>query len=350
MPKPNPHILVIRLSAMGDVAIAVPLLNSLVHHYSDLELTVLTKQQFGVLFENIPRIKVKIAEVKTKHKSVAGLHKLSKELKPQQFTAVADIHNVLRSKLLGAFLKLKGVQVVKIDKGRAEKRELTRSKNKVFKPLKSTAARYAEVFKKLGFLIDLDHLIFLQKRPLQKDLKTKLKWDSNSKAIGIAPFAAHEGKTYPEELMKKVIADLAEKPGLQLYLFGGGEEESEKLNNWAKPYDNVHNVAGSFDFKTELQLISNLDLMLSMDSGNGHLAAMFGVKVITIWGQTHPYLGFAPYGQTEDLQLLPDRKNFPFLPTSVYGNNKGIDNHAIMSSISPDKVVEKINMQLDHKA
>ncbi len=346
MPEPKPHILVIRLSAMGDVAIAVPLINTLISKYEQLEVTVLTKQMFRFYFEGIPRVHVVIAEVKTTHKGVLGLYKLSNALKAKQFNGVADIHNVLRSKILGFFLKLKGLTVVKIDKGRAEKKALTRPENKVLKPLKTTAQRYTEVFEKLGYSIDLEHLQFLKAVPLSHDVKEKLHWNNAAKHIGIAPFAAHEGKTYPPELMRLVIEELAKDLTLQIYLFGGGNKETKILQSWSASVENVFCVAGAFDFKMELNIISNLHLMLSMDSGNGHLAAMYGVKVMTVWGQTHPYLGFAPYGQTEDLQLLPDLKRFPFLPTSVFGNTKGIDNHDILSSISPGQIVNRINEQL----
>ena len=56
-------------------------------------------------------------------------------------------------------------------------------------------------------------------------------------------------------------------------------------------------MAGKYKFKEELALISNLDLMVSMDSSNGHLAAIYGVPIVTLWGVTHPFLGFAPFGQ-----------------------------------------------------
>lgn len=343
MPEPEPHILVIRLSAMGDVAIVVPLVNTLIFKYEQLEVTILTKQMFRCFFEGIPRVNVVVAEVKTAHKGVAGLYKLSRTLSTKQFNGVADIHNVLRSKILDFFLKLKGLKVIKINKGRAEKKALTRTENKVLKPLKTTAERYIEVFEKLGFDVDLNQLRFLKAVPLHNDVKEKLNWKNSVLKVGIAPFAAHEGKTYPKELMQLVVEKLANDQGLQIYLFGGGKKETKILQSWSAAFDNVFCVAGTFDFKTELNIISNLGLMLSMDSGNGHLAAMYGVKVLTIWGQTHPYLGFAPYGQTEDLQLIPDRKQFSFLPTSVYGNTKGIDNHKIMSSISPEVVVSKID-------
>ena len=96
------------------------------------------------------------------------------------------------------------------------------------------------------------------------------------------------------------------------------------------------------NFKEELQLISNLDLMLAMDSGNGHLAAIYGVPTITIWGITHPYAGFAPFGQPEENSLLADRTKFPFIPTSIYGNKMPDGYENAMETIHPDKILEKI--------
>ena len=142
MPRPKSHILVIRLSAMGDVAIAVPLLNTIIHAYPELEITVLTKRHYTVLFKGIPRLHVKVANVKTTHKGLWGLYKLSRDLKAIQFSGVADIHNVLRSNILGSFLKSKTIRVVRIDKGRAEKKALTRQTHKIFKPLKMINSGY----------------------------------------------------------------------------------------------------------------------------------------------------------------------------------------------------------------
>ena len=55
---------------------------------------------------------------------------------------------------------------------------------------------------------------------------------------------------------------------------------------------NIIYMAGKLQLQQELQLVSNLDVMLSMDSGNAHIAAMLGVKVITLWGVRHPYAAF----------------------------------------------------------
>jgi ADP-heptose:LPS heptosyltransferase len=145
-----------------------------------------------------------------------------------------------------------------------------------------------------------------------------------------------------------VIDNLAENGNYKLFLFGGGKEETEKLNTLAKQRENIIVAAGKLKFNQELQLISNLDVMLSMDSGNAHIAAILGVKVITLWGATHPFAGFAPFNQPMENCLTADREKYPLLPTSVYGNKKVEGYEDVMRSISVESIVKKINLVLNH--
>lgn len=335
MPKQSKHILVIRLSAMGDVAMSVPVLSVLCQKYPDLKITVLTRIFFTPFFRDLPNVTVFPAEVEGKHKGVLGLYKLSKELKKLKIDAVADLHNVLRSNVLKTFLI--GKKIIQIDKGRSEKKALVSGEK--FQRLKTTHQRYADVFEVLGFPVDLSNPIFPKKSSLSKKLQTLLDLDSK-RIIGIAPFAAHEGKMYPLDLIKKVIESLSKD--YKIILFGGGKKEIETLNDLEGNFDNVVNIAGKLSLDVELDVISNLDVMLSMDSGNAHLAAMLGVKVITVWGVTHPYAGFTPFNQPEDYALLADRNKFPLIPTSIYGNKYPEAYKEVSRSISPEKVVNKI--------
>jgi ADP-heptose:LPS heptosyltransferase len=340
------HILVIRLSAMGDVAMTVPVLKQLLETYPKLKITVLTKPFFASIFEHLDRVEVVKAEIKTKHKGISGLWVLAKSLHRLEFDSIADLHNVLRSRILCGFLKVMGHDYHRIYKGRSGKKALTRADNKIFKPLKSTHRRYADVFKKLNLTLDKTFQIEKQKLTLSKALSSSKELVTCQKWIGIAPFAAHSPKQYPLNLMKQVLAKLDEKE-VQVLLFGGGSNEKKYLESLAKDFKKCYSIAEKFSFPEELQLISNLEVMLSMDSGNGHLAAMFGVDVITLWGATHPYAGFAPYGQTEDQQLLPDLKKYPLLPTSVYGNKKVKAYENVMQDITPDEVFQKLKPYLD---
>lgn len=339
-------ILVIRLSAMGDVAMAVPILMALTAQYPEVRITVLSKAFLAPLFEQLPQVDFKAAEVKGKHSGVGGLYKLFLELKKKNFTGVADLHGVIRSHVLSGFFRTIGVKVAKINKGRKEKKTLTRPKNKIFKPLITTHQRYADVFEKLGYPVALNRSYFLEKRQINAEIDQKLAI-SGQKSVGFAPFAAHEGKKYPLNLVKEVISALAENTGCKILLFGGGKEEEKQLNSLAEKFENTVNIAGRFSFAEELDIISNLNLMIAMDSGNGHLAATFGVPVITIWGVTHPYLGFAPYQQPAENQILADRQQFPLIPTSVYGNKMPQGYEAVMQDILPQKIIDQANKLLN---
>jgi ADP-heptose:LPS heptosyltransferase len=167
--------------------------------------------------------------------------------------------------------------------------------------------------------------------------------------IGIAPFAQYDSKVYPLDLMQKVINALASHKNSTIFLFGGGQKEKEQLDNLKSDKNNVVNMAGKVPFATELDLISNLDLMLSMDSGNGHIAAMLGIPVVTLWGATHPFAGFLPFNQTMDKALVSDRNQYPNLPTSVYGNKKVAGYENAMRTILPEQVVARMEEVLKEK-
>ena len=341
----HPHILIIRLSAMGDVAMAVTVVRALVDQHPNTQITIVSKPFFKPLFAGMPNVCFFAADVKKKHRGILGLLQLFRELKTKKITHVADFHDALRSKILRTFFRMIGIPVVSIDKGRSEKKALTRSTNKVLKPLKTSHQRYADVLNALGFSTDLSDSKAIQRKPLSKKI-TAITGSKERQWIGIAPFAAFRGKIYPFHLMEEVIVSLASR-GFQLFLFGGGEHEIEQLNVLEKKHDYVLNTAGKFSFEEELQLISSLDLMISMDSGNAHLSAMQQVKTITLWGVTHPYAGFAPFDQPADYCLLSDLERCPKIPCSVYGNKMADGYEKAMESICPKTVVEKVLLVLN---
>jgi ADP-heptose:LPS heptosyltransferase len=345
MEHASKHILVIRLSAMGDVAMTVPVIKALVRTYPDIKITVVSRGFLKPIFQNIPNVHFYTADVKGKHKGLYGLFRLYKELKKLNIDCIADLHNVLRSKILGVYFKFGGFKMAQIDKGRAEKKDLVKKEGKIFTQLKTTHERYADVFAKLGYKLTLTKEDVLPKLKITKKVslfigKTKKKW------IGIAPFAAFQGKTYPVEQMQTLLEKLSATNTYKIILFGGPSEKKQ-LTEWENSYDHVRSSAGLFSFEEELILISNLDVMLSMDSGNAHLAAMFGKKVITIWGITHPYAGFYPFNQPSEYALLADKEQYPLLPTSIYGNKfpEGYEN--VMQTITPEAVFEKIEEVLE---
>ncbi len=331
---------------MGDVAMTVPVLRALVAQHPEVKITVVSRVFYKPIFKNIPNVNFFSAHLHHRHKGLLGLFRLYKDLKSKGVTEFADLHDVLRSKIIRTLFSFSGIKTGTVDKGRADKAALIRAENKIFKPLSTMFERYVTVFEQLGFSLDLSNPIFPPKQKLDTEI-VDLIGENYQKLIGIAPFARYDSKVYPLDLMQQVIDKLASTKTHKILLFGGGKKEIELLDSISKDKENVLVVAGQLKFKQELQLISNLDVMLSMDSGNAHLAAMLGVKVITLWGATHPFAGFSPFNQPIENALVSNRNLFPKLPTSVYGNKKVSGYENAMRTIPIESVINKINSFLE---
>lgn len=338
------HLLIMRLSAIGDVAMTVPVVLALRQQYPKLKITIVSRPLFKSFFAFIPDIHFYAADVENSQTGIRGLYKLYKDLSVLGIDAFADLHNVLRSKVIATFFKWNKTPVISLNKDRTQRKKLTGLKPKILSPMKSMIDRHAEVCKKLHLPIDLSEIKLIDSQPMSTEIE-RITGKKNSKWIGIAPFATYETKMYPLSLMKEVIQLLLQDE-VKVFLFGGGKNEVEQLKSMASVSSNCVNIAGTLTFQQELDLISNLDLMLSMDSGNGHMAAMFGVSVITMWGNTHPFAGFVPFRQPIENSLLPDMEKYPFLPTSVYGNKIVPGYTDCMKTIQPEVVVKKINQLL----
>ena len=339
MPAPK-HILVTRFSAMGDVAMTVPVVEAVLEQNPGVQITYISRPGFADFFKGIPGFHYFEADFELLYNGFAGPLKLFKKLKTAaKYDAVADLHDSLRSKFLRRLFRFNGAKVAYIDKGRAEKKSLTRFPNKILIPLKRTTERYADVFRQLGLQVDLDYLLKKQSLPLN-DYTLSITGNTDMPWIGIAPFAKHKGKIYPYEKTEEVIAALSKEP-VKLLLFGGSEHEKEICSKWASQYNNVVSTVRLLDMEEELAVISNLELMLSMDSAGMHLASLVGTPVISVWGATHHYAGFLGYGQSEENIIADD---IECRPCSVYGNKPCFrKDYACMQNINAMSIVDKIN-------
>ena len=334
-------ILITRFSAVGDIAMTIPLLYSLARTYPSDKFIFVSRERFGQFFIDKPENLHFIGINLDKYKGLAGLFKLYKELNRHKPDAFADLHDVLRTKILrGYFSVLSGAKVANIEKGRAEKKRLTRQKNKIQEQLKSTFERYREVFNRIGmpFTPEFTSLFNGAKGNIE-EFGAIIPAKGNDKWVGVAPFAAHKGKIYPTEKMREVVAILAQKPGIQIFCFGNGPKEEAVINEWCKEFPCVHSFLGRTNFNGELRLISHLDAMVCMDSANMHMASLTGTPAISIWGATSPLAGFLGWKQKEEdcigLQL-------PCRPCSIFGNKPCIYGDYRCMNISPADIAAKI--------
>lgn len=297
-------VLAYRFSAFGDVAMTVPVIREILEQNPGLSIIFLSRENFADLFQDLPNLTFKGVDIE-QYKGFFGLRRLQKELVAEfNPDCIADLHNVIRTKILTKIFRRKGFKVEVIDKGKSEKEHLTNVWNIEKKPLKHTTERYADVFRSLGFHISLSH---------QYRTSNIVK-----EGIGFAPFAQHEGKMMPLEKSLEIVRILAKNH--KVYFFGGGKSEVEILNTWQTQVPNTENLAGKLSLKEELSKISSLKTMISMDSANMHLASLVGTRCISVWGQTHHYAGFLGYGQsTDDIVQV---KDLSCRPCSVFGDKQ----------------------------
>lgn len=330
---------------MGDVAMTLPVIYSFLQSNPDVEISMLSAPKFSALFEPIPNLKFIPVDTKKEYKGIKGMWKLFRHLKKNnQFDGVIDLHDVLRSKMLRTYFKLSRTPVYKIDKGRAEKKELTREEKKVLKPLKSTIERYKEVFIRAGYPVnDCFDSLYSEEISLPSSVQEFL-GEKKEKWLAIAPFAQHKGKIYPLSKMEEIVRHYSDKGDIKVILFGGGKSEQETMNKWVENYSNIVSIAGKFNIQEELKILQQCNVLLSMDSANMHFASLVKTPVVSIWGATHPFAGFYGYKQDPGNAVQLD---LACRPCSIYGNKPcKHGNYPCLNNINKEVIISKLDSYL----
>lgn len=324
--------LVIRFSALGDVALTVPVLKHVSFSNPDARFIVVSDSRWADLFLGIERVRFQGFDLEKKYKGLKGIIGIFRFLlRNYHFEAVADLHGVIRTHALKLFFFFSGKQIVSIKKGRSEKAIITRKNNKQVYQLPHTTERYIKVFEQLGLSVN--------RQLLTEDMIKYEKGANAIKKIGFAPFAKHALKIYPLEKMEQVVSYF-DKEGYKLYVFGKGQEEYKIIEAWSKKFKQIVTIEDSITLSYEMNIISALDLMVTMDSANMHLASNRNVPVVSVWGPTHPYAGFYGFRQDPSNAVQLD---LPCRPCSVYGNKQcWRGDHACMREIAPGGIISKI--------
>ena len=362
------HLLIIRFSAMGDVAMAVPVVKSLAQQYPDLRITVLSRPLARPLFDGLaPNVGFMGADIKGEYRGLKGLNALYRRLTAKNFTAIADLHCILRSSYLRMRFNIDRYRVEHIDKHRAARRALTATHDKRLEPLPTLFDDYADVLARLGYPVRPEFTSIFPDGGGRFDLiadKTGTKLPGEQ-WIGIAPFAAHKGKAYPTDQMERVVELLLERrPHCRIFLFGGGADERDTLTSWEDRHerDTLTSWEGRYERDTlaswegrherctcastllgslyrELVLMSHLDVMVSMDNAYMHLASLTATRVVSVWGATHPFAGFTGWRQAASDAV---QAALPCRPCSILGNKPCLrGDYACLTSIKPEEIVER---------
>jgi ADP-heptose:LPS heptosyltransferase len=342
-------ILILRFSSMGDVVLLVPVVKSLVAEHKDVEVTVVTRPQYAPFFYDIERVVSFPADVDYTYNGVFGMRELFRTLiRKSDFDVVIDMHDHIRTVFLRTLFKIFGTPVIVFKKGREEKNAFTRKENKIITPLAHTIQRYQDAVEKAGFHITLEQPPYFTLNDsieaaaaewlAQRSLVKKEKW------IGIAPFAMHGSKIWPLENYASVIEKTLEHIPAKFFMFGGGSREVKYFESLKQKFpEHIHIVADQLKIRQEIAVIQRLDLMLCVDSSNMHLAALANIPLVSIWGGTHPDVGFGPFKKGPESVLQISREELPCRPCSVYGRDTCyVGGFPCLTRITSENIVERM--------
>jgi ADP-heptose:LPS heptosyltransferase len=310
--------------------------------YPEVELTLLTRAAFKPFFSSVSGLDLFFPDLKKRHKGFYGLIRLFIDIKRQsEINYVIDLHDVLRSKLLRLLFRISGTPIAIIDKGRHEKRLLISGKKKV--QLKHSVERYCDVFAKVGYPVTPSKENWIVPSPELISKTNILSGTRSGLNIGVAPYAKHKLKMWPEQNMIRLLDLIAKNYKCRFWLFGGNEDSGRLFALQCRIAGST-SLVGKLSLNDELVFMSKLDMMISMDSSNMHMAALVGTKVISIWGSTDPLGGFAAWMQPENLSIRIPVDELTCRPCTIYGKGdcKRLD-FACMTWLTPEMVYKKID-------
>lgn len=303
------QFLAIRLSALGDVAMVVSQLRRAAIAMPEASFTLITRPFMAklLLYEPLPNLNAYSIDIE-KEGTPTGLVTLAKKLHEKHPQAtIIDFHDVLRSKVLRGCFALLGHKIFALKKPRKERKRLFHERSEAVVPEELYVPSMISLYEKL-----LMKATGLQSLP-KEHYQTKIKKDHYT--VGFAPHAQHKGKTLPDAITEELVRIMDTDPRIDVILYGAPGKETEKNRELAAGKKMVH-VTQAKGLVEELKEIERLDLMVSMDSANMHLASLVGTRVVSIWGATHAAAGFLGYNQD-----IFDAVGIPLncRPCSAYG-------------------------------
>ncbi len=314
-------LLLIRFSSLGDVILLSSVFEGLGKH--QVSFDILTDENNTEIFKWDRRVNriIGISDY-----SIRNLKRIARDINNNNYDYIFDLHKVNKSFILTKFLKAKVIKY--------RKRSVLRRLSIVFKSIKSkwlfVPDMYAEPFQRIGIKIENP----LPKIHIPEHVKERVKEILPKTHFAVlSPGAKWEGKRYPVKKFKE-IASLLKERGIQSVIVGG-KEDYELGEFIRKGNEAIINLSGKLSILESMAAISFAEFAISNDSAVVHMARAVKTKVVSIFGPTHPFFGFAP-GKDEGIAIT---LNLPCSPCSLHGKRVCKDQKCF--EIEPSFIVDR---------
>jgi len=292
------RILLVRLSALGDVVLATAAARALAILRPDARLTFLTRREWAPLLAGQPGAD-DVWELPAEGKDAAGLAALRARIGAAGFATVVDLQTNLRSRWLLAGHPHR----LQWPAARWQRRRWVSLRWTHPAPVRPAWLRFVDALAPLGVDAATAAPPRLDPAPAAVNEARMLHavWARENgplvdpPMVFLAPGSRWASKRWPEASFLAVGQDVVARGGR--VLVGGDAQDRAalpRLAAWADAEPRVCWFTGPLDVLAEL--VRGAQAAVSNDSGLMHLAAAVGVPVVAVFGSTHPALGFAPAG------------------------------------------------------
>lgn len=316
--------LILRLSSIGDIVLASPLIRVLRAAYPSAQIDFVVKAEFAELLRYSPYLS-NLLEV-FPEQGFAQLVELKKQIRVAGYDLIVDLHDNFRSRFLRSFVRAKNI--VTINKRKTARFLLINFKWNIYDGIVSVTDRYLETLKPFGVENDRKGLeLFIPSEFIEQVRKRieNLGIQHQNWIVGLCPGAKHNTKMWLKERFAELGVQFVQQYGASIFIFGGMEnrerceEIRQLIHSKVNPLSVVENFAGEFSLLETAAAMDFCELVVTNDTGLMHLAAARKRKVVTIFGPTVEEFGFFPIG-TES--MVVQHNALPCRPCTHIGNER----------------------------
>jgi lipopolysaccharide heptosyltransferase I len=345
MSKALQNILIIKPSSLGDIVLALPGLSALRRSFPDAKISWFVRTEFAPFIENHPHVtelilfdRKLLGKAWYSPRAFVQLVSLVRRLRRCKYDAVIDLQGLFRTASLG------WLSGCRRRYGMANARECGHifytDKISQDSDCVHLVDYYLKIIAAAGAGDVKVEFVVAQDRAAEESVKKLLTGFgvADKKYVVFVPSSAQKNKCWPAERFAALAEKINERFGMSIIATGSESEKSvvEYLVN--KSNVGVLNFAGLTNIKELTALLKGASLVVSNDTGPGHIAAAFSLPLVLIFGYSNP-ARVAPYGRSGCVAAVdPDARG-------VKADN--FDPRFDVKNISVDQVFKKICNQLE---
>ncbi|MDH4273433.1 MAG: glycosyltransferase family 9 protein [Gammaproteobacteria bacterium] len=285
---PLNSICIIRLSALGDVCLALPAIRAIQLRWPQAKLTWIIGKAEYALVGDIPDIEFIVFDKKA---GIRAYVSLSKMLRKRRFDVLLHMQTALRASLVSSLVR--AAIRLGFDQARAKELQWVFT-NQHIEPHPRQHA--ADMYMAFAHALDSHESTLRWDIPVpvaaNEFVRKHLPGSDPVLAINVSsgPSRRVHRNWYPERFA--AVADYAQKVlGFTVVLCGGTSQEERAFA--AKLVENMEtppmNLVGKTDLKQLLALLQRANVLITSDSGPAHMATAVHTPVIGLYAATNPY-------------------------------------------------------------